>query len=94
MAVDSLSLGRVEQEARLLKIPHNQMWIHTHVCLHIISELCVSTSTKKGVRAADSSVLLSSNLKIPVILHTALLQIVVWRGVTSSLFSSHVSDQA
>lgn len=68
-----------------------------YVCLHIISELCVSPSKKKekkGVRAADSSVLLSSNLKIPVILHTALLQIVVWRGVTSSPFSSHVSDRA
>lgn len=49
MTADSLPLGRVEQEAELLKILHNQMWIHTHthVCLHIISELCVSPSTQK-----------------------------------------------
>lgn len=38
--------------------------------MHIINDLWVSLYKKKGVRAADSTVLLSSNLKIPVILHT------------------------
>lgn len=65
------------KEGKLFKMVIDQMsigYIYIYILSVFICTLMVNClfppAKKKGVRAADSSVLLSSNLKIPVILHT------------------------
>lgn len=48
---------------------HVNVFAHMLVCIWSMHGL-FSSALKKGVSAADSPVLLGSNLKIPVILHT------------------------